>query len=163
MARVLIVGCGCRGSALAADLLEQGHAVRGTTRRTGRLAELEEQGIEPVLADPDRLGTLLPQLEGVSVLCWLMGSAAGPAAAVAALHDERLHALLETLVDTHVRGFVYERAGTVDPIWLARGDDIARRAEQDRRIRLAMIDEPPSAHDRWLADAARAVGHVLSR
>ncbi len=32
MARVLIVPCGCRGRALAADLVSAGHAVRGTTR-----------------------------------------------------------------------------------------------------------------------------------
>ena len=32
MARVLIVPCGRRGRALAAELVAAGHAVRGTTR-----------------------------------------------------------------------------------------------------------------------------------
>ena len=40
MARVLIVGCGCRGQALAAALLEDGHAVRGTTRSAEWLAAM---------------------------------------------------------------------------------------------------------------------------
>src|SRR2546423_7643976 len=115
MARVLVVGCGCRGEALALRLTERGHAVRGTTRRPDRVAELESRGIEAVRADPDRLATLMPLIEGVSALCWLMGSAAGPLDQVAALHGERLGSLLESLIDTHVRGFVYERAGTAGP------------------------------------------------
>ena len=49
--------------------------MRGTTRSAERVAELEAAGIEGVVADPDRLGTLLPGIEGVTVVCWLMGSA----------------------------------------------------------------------------------------
>ena len=40
MARALIVGCGCRGRLLGKELLAQGWAVRGTSRR--------EQGLEPI-------------------------------------------------------------------------------------------------------------------
>ena len=47
MARVLIVGCGCRGRALAADLRGAGHAVRGTTRDPGRTAAIAAAGAEP--------------------------------------------------------------------------------------------------------------------
>ena len=66
MARLLIVGCGGRGRALAAVLEE--HAVRGTTRSPERLTELEATGIEGVAADPDRLATLVPALAGVTVV-----------------------------------------------------------------------------------------------
>ena len=62
MARALIVGCGCRGRALAGELVTAGHEVRGTTRRSERLAEIEATGAEAVLADPDRLATVVPQL-----------------------------------------------------------------------------------------------------
>ena len=55
--------------------------------------------------DPERLATLTPRLDGVSVVCWLFGEAGS-----AALHGERLAALVEYLVDTPVRGFVYERS-----------------------------------------------------
>jgi Trk K+ transport system NAD-binding subunit len=41
LARVLIVGCGCRGVVLARSLLADGHAVRGTTRRPERAAVIE--------------------------------------------------------------------------------------------------------------------------
>jgi uncharacterized protein YbjT (DUF2867 family) len=105
LARVLIVGCGCRGRELAAALVESGHAVRGTSRRAEALPAIEAAGAEGVVADPDRLATLTPQLEGVSVLCWLLGGADN-----AALHGPRLESLLELLVDTHVRGVVYEAA-----------------------------------------------------
>ena len=90
MARVLIVGCGCRGRALASGLAERGLSVRGTTRDPARLAAIEAAGAEAVAADPDRLGTLLRPLEGVTVVCWLLATAAPPQ-----LHDERLRSLLE--------------------------------------------------------------------
>ncbi len=115
MARVLIVGCGCRGLALAGALAD--HAVRGTTRSRERVAELEAAGIEGVVADPDRLGTLVPALAGVTVVCWLMGSAAGSPE----VHGARLQTLMEHLVDTPVRGLVYEAGGSVDPGLLRAG------------------------------------------
>ncbi len=122
MARVLIVGCGCRGRALAAELGE--HAVRGTTRSAERVPELEAAGIEGVAADPDRLATLVPALGGVTVVCWLMGSAEGSPD----VHGDRLKTLMEHLVDTPVRGLVYEAAGSVDLALLDRGAQIVRTA-----------------------------------
>jgi nucleoside-diphosphate-sugar epimerase len=102
VARALIVGCGCRGRALATTLGHRGHAVRGTTRRRDQLAAIEAAGAEAAVADPDRLSTLAPHLEGVSVLCWLMGTAHGDGDAVAAIHGPRLESLLETIVDAPV-------------------------------------------------------------
>ena len=58
MARVLIVGCGCRGRALAEDLRAAGHAVRGTTRDPARAAAIAAAGAEPYVGDPDRIGSL---------------------------------------------------------------------------------------------------------
>ena len=77
MARVLIVGCGCLGRALAEDLRAAGHAVRGTTRDPARAAAIAAAGAEPYVGDPDRIGTRLDALAGVTVLCWLMGTAEG--------------------------------------------------------------------------------------
>jgi 3-hydroxyisobutyrate dehydrogenase-like beta-hydroxyacid dehydrogenase len=47
VARILIVGCGCRGQGLARDLRAAGHAVRGTTRDPGKLAAIAATGAEP--------------------------------------------------------------------------------------------------------------------
>src|SRR3989442_5790565 len=121
MARVLVVGCGCRGGGLARALLARGYSVRGTSRRSEHLTRIEALGAEAVLADPGRLTTLLPHLEGVSALCWLMASAAGDRESVAALHGARLQALVESLVGTHVRGLVYEAAGSVSAPILPEG------------------------------------------
>jgi nucleoside-diphosphate-sugar epimerase len=125
VARVLIVGCGCRGRELAAALVASGHAVRGTSRSEEALPAIETAGAEGVIADPDRLATLTPQLEGVSVLCWLLGRAGN-----AALHGPRLESLLELLVDTHVRGVVYEAAGE----WGEQGAALVRRASETYRM-----------------------------
>ena len=77
MARVLIVGCGCRGQALARDLRAAGHAVRGTTRDPARADAIAAAGAEPYVGDPDRIATLMDALAGVTILCWLMGTATG--------------------------------------------------------------------------------------
>ena len=106
---MLIVGCGCRGRALGAALAEQGHAVRGTTRAEAGTKAIEAGGIEPAVADPDRLGTVMATLPGVSVVVWLLGAATGSTRAD--VHGPRLETLLERLVDTPVRGFVYESDG----------------------------------------------------
>ena len=107
------MGCGCRGRELAAALAEDGHAVRGTSRTEEGAAAIGRAGFEAVVADPERLGTIMGCLDGVSVVCWLMGSATGGAQHLAALHGPRLETMLERLVDTPVRGFVYEAYGSV--------------------------------------------------
>jgi threonine dehydrogenase-like Zn-dependent dehydrogenase len=159
VARVLIVGCGCRGSALARELAAAGHAVRGTTRDPERLAEIEAAGAEAVVADPDRLGTLMAQLHGVSVVCWLMGSAEGGAAAD--LHGPRLRTLLERLVDTPVRGVVYEAGGSVEPSLLARGAVAVREASATWSIPAEVVEADPGHPRAWMAAMTAAVERLL--
>jgi uncharacterized protein YbjT (DUF2867 family) len=156
VARVLIVGCGCRGLALAAALPD--HAIRGTSRSPGRLSELEAAGIEGVVADPDRLATLVPALAGVTVVCWLMGSASGSPD----VHGARLETLMEHLVDTPVRGVVYEAAGSVDAAVLERGAHIVRVASQTWRIPSEIVTTDPAARAEWLGAMMGAVERLLT-
>jgi hypothetical protein len=86
MARVLIVEQGPRIAAAEAALSEAGYAVRSVA--------------------PDLAGDIVDQLENVTVVAYLMGDATDPAA-----NDEMLETVLLKVVDTGVRGFVYERAG----------------------------------------------------
>jgi nucleoside-diphosphate-sugar epimerase len=158
MARVLIVGCGCRGRALARELCAAGHAVRGTTRDHERLADIEATRAEAVVADPDRLGTLMAQLHGVTVVCWLMGSADGR---VADLHGPRLRTLLERLVDTPVRGVVYEAAGSVEPALLARGASAVGEASATWSIPAEVVEVDPGDPQAWLTAMTSAVERLL--
>jgi hypothetical protein len=158
VARVLIVGCGCRGRALAEALRADGHAVRGTTRGAA-LAEIEGAGAEAVVADPDRLGTIMTQLAGVTAVCWLLGSATG--ASAADLHGPRLETLLERLVDTPVRGFVYEAAGSFDPALLAAGAKAVRDASERWRLPAEVVEADPADHTGWLTATTAAVGRLL--
>jgi hypothetical protein len=159
VARVLIVGCGCRGRELAWELRAAGHAVRGTTRSREGLPEIEAAGAEAVLADPNRLGTLMRELNGVSLVCWLMGSAEGETAA--GLHGPRLRTMLERLVDTPVRGFVYEAAGSVAPELLAGGAAAVREASGRWSIPAEVVDTDPGESEAWLAAMAGAVERLL--
>jgi hypothetical protein len=162
VARVLIVGCGCRGLELAGALVAGGHIVRGTSRTDDGVARIQEAGAEGVLADPDRLATLTPYLDAVSVLCWLMGSAQGEPEKVAALHGPRLETLVWKLVDTHVRGIVYEAAGQVDPELLHQGAAIVRQARETFNMPAEVVEEDPGARPAWVAGMAAAVQRVLT-
>jgi uncharacterized protein YbjT (DUF2867 family) len=155
VARILIVGCGCRGRALAAALPD--HAVRGTTRSPERVAELEKAGIESVVADPDRLATLVPAVAGVTVVCWLMGSAVDSPE----VNGPRLASFAEHLVDTPVRGVVYEAAGPADPSILAAGAQIVRDASLTWHIPVQVVTADPAAHEEWLGAMKEAIEATL--
>lgn len=86
MARVLIVDRGPRIEAAEAALSAAGYAVRS---------------VSPGLA-----GDIVDQLENVTIVAYLMGDAEDDAA-----NDEMLETVLLKVVDTGVRGFVYERSG----------------------------------------------------
>jgi hypothetical protein len=161
VARCLIIGCGCRGLSLSRVLLAAGNAVRGTTRDATRLRELEGASVEPFLGDPDRVATLAPAFEHVSVACVLLGTASGPADRVQALHGTRLEMLLARMLDTTVRGVVYEAAGTVPPGLLRRGADRVAEACSDSHTPYALIEADPAAHGAWLDAATEAVSVVL--
>ena len=157
MARVLIVGCGCRGRQLAQALANEGHSVRGTSRSPEALPEIEAAGAEAAVADPDRVGTLLPLLQGVSAVCWLMGTADGSEP----LHGPRLRALQEKLVDSPARGLIYEADGSVDHALLAAGAAIVREVGETFRMPVAVVEEDPADPDAWTAAMVGGVTQVL--
>ncbi|MFL5895140.1 MAG: hypothetical protein ACJ76Z_08495 [Thermoleophilaceae bacterium] len=160
MARILIVGCGCRGRALATALIEAGHPVRGTTRLPEALGAIEAVGAEAVVADPYRLATLMPHVANTSALVWLMGSAAGDD--VEALHGARLQTVLERLVDTMVRGLVYEAAGTVADDVLREGAAAVRAARTRWHMPTEVVDADPGDQPVWLDAMLLAVERLLT-
>ena len=133
MARALIVGCGCRGRELGGQLLAEGWAVRGTSRREEGLEEIAAAGIEPAEANPGRPGTILELVGDVAVLLLLLGNCSGSEEELAAVHGPRLERLLEHLVETPVRGVVYE--GTEE------GAEVVRHAARTWRIPVQVVKE----------------------
>jgi hypothetical protein len=121
MARILLVGWDGRGPELVRELRDRGHLVRAGTASTADRTAIEEAGAEPVSGDPDRLGTLLPHLHGVSAIAWLAGD------------SPRLEPLVETLVDTHVRGLVCEPGPAADA---------ARRVASATNVGFETVAEP---------------------
>ena len=161
--RCLIIGCGCRGQLLSRELVRRGQAVRGTTREPARLAGIEAAGAEAVRADPDRVATLVSALDHVSVVCVLLGSAAGSPEQVAALHSTRLEMLLTKIVDTTVRGVVYEARGSVDAAVLAAGAARVRAFGERSSAGWELLDADPADHVAWPAAAVAAIDGVLAR
>jgi len=150
VARVLIVPCGERGRALARELRAAGHAVRGTTRGA-HVAEIAETGAEAYVGDPDRIATLMDALHGVTIVCWLTGTIAD-----GDLHAGRLRMFWEKLVDTPVRGVVYEP----HPPMLPEGEAIARASSETWQIPLEVLDGDPR-RETWTADAVAAINRLL--
>jgi nucleoside-diphosphate-sugar epimerase len=162
VARALIVGCGCRGRQLGRALLADGWAVRGTTRDPAGCPEIEAAGIEAAVADPDRAITLLELVGDVAVICWLLGSARGTPGELAAIHGPRLERLLEEIVDTPVRGVVYESAGTVPREHLEAGERALLQAEKRWRIPHRLIEADPGDPRAWSEAARVAVERVIA-
>jgi hypothetical protein len=146
---------------LAGLVRADGHAVRGTTRRAARVPELEAAGVEPHVGDPDRVATLAPALDHVGVAYILLGSAHGPPERIRALHGTRLEMLLSRMVDSTVRGIVYEVSGSVDPAVLRDGAERVRAACEDSLIPYVLLDAEPGNVAGWAAHARSAVDALL--
>ncbi len=136
--------------------------VRGTTRDPSRSDELEAAGVEPVIADPDRVATLVPAFSQVTVACVLLASAVGDPDRIAALHTTRLEMLLSKLLDTTARGIVYEAAGTVPREVLGRGARLVQCVCERSRIPYVLVEADPGDVRTWTEQAAGAVQSVLS-
>jgi hypothetical protein len=161
VARILILGGGERGIWLAGKLGEQGHASRVLTRQEGRRAVIEQAGAQCFIGDPDRLGTLVGALDGVTIACWLLGCAQGDEDEVRALHDLRLRSFMVKTIDTTIRGVLYEAAGSVPAHVLAGGAQIAAEVAERNEIPLALLCADPAGRERWRAEALGAVQSLL--
>ena len=130
MARCLIIGCGCRGQALSRELVARGNAVRATTRDPAHVGAIEAAGAEAVVGDPDRVATIAPAFEHVGAAVILLGSAVGTPEALAALHGSRLDMLLLRMLDSTVRGIVYEAVGILRGV----ADSVCAARRRGRRL-----------------------------
>jgi hypothetical protein len=151
--RALMVGGGCRGLALAGDLVAEGHAVRAVTRREAGRAAIEAAGCECWIGDPDVVGTLRYALDNVTVLLWLLG----PVDA-APLQESRLEMMLERTIDTTARGIVHEAAGPHGE----RGAALVRRMAAFNEIPHAFVAVPRDDEEEWVGAVHQAIAAVLT-
>ena len=135
--------------------------MRVTTRAESGRAAIEATGAECWIGTPERLGTLRAALESVTIVCWLLGTVAGPEDEVHALNSSRLEFFLGQVIDTTVRGFVYEAAGTASPDALAEGERIVRTIAERNVIPAAFLRADPEDPDVWLADVRGAIDALL--
>jgi hypothetical protein len=143
--------------------VEQGHAVRITTREESGRAAIEATGAECLIGTPDRLATLRGALDGVTIACWMLGTARGGGAQVEALHGSRVESFLTGAVDTTMRGFVYEAAGvTVAPEIRAEGERIVRTVAERNAIPTAILRADVEVPEIWQAQALATVEGLLA-
>jgi hypothetical protein len=105
--------------------------------------------------DADRMlpGDVFAELENVAVVAWLFGASSAPHSVV---NGEQLETVLLKVVDTGVRGFVFERAapGEINPH--------VEHARATWHIPIAEIDDADAAGgDEWLASVVSAVNQSL--
>jgi len=144
-------------------LIEEGHAVRITTRTEAGRAAIEATGAECWVGTPDRLLTLRGALDGVTILCWLLGSCVGTDAELLELHSARLQFFLTQAIDTTVRGFVYEARGTTTPAHaLAEGERVARELVARNSIPARFLSVDPLDPGAWQDGARAAIGELLA-
>jgi hypothetical protein len=162
VARILMLGGGCRGRQLASGLVADGYAVRAVTRTEAGRPAIVAAGAECWIGTPDRLATLRGALENVTIVCWLFGSATGAPAQVRALHTSRLQFFLGGAIDTTVRGFLYEASGTaVQRELLAEGERIARAVAERNALPMAFLRAEGGDTGAWLTAARAAIDGLL--
>jgi hypothetical protein len=163
VARILIVGGGCRGRRLATRLVNEGrHAVRITTRTESGRKAIEATGAECLVGTPDRLATLRGALDGVTIACWLLASARGSRAALEALHGSRVESFLGQAIDTTMRGFVYETAGVAVAREVSiEGERIVRTVARRNAIPVTILRAEVEDSEVWQAEAQAAVDGLL--
>jgi hypothetical protein len=163
VARILIVGGGCRGLRLAERLYGEGSVVRIVTRKSERRGEIEAVGAECFVGDPDRLTTLGPAVEHVTLVCWLLATATGEGCATEVLHGSRLAQFLHSLIDTTVRGVVYEAGGSQLPAaLLAQGQQLVYETARRNAIPLRIVRADPCDLREWTSEAQAAVQSLLA-
>lgn len=160
----MLLGGGCRGRALAAGLLLDGHAVRATTRSESGRGAIERLGAECWVGDPARLATLRGALDGVAVACWLLGCARGTEQQLHELHTSRLEFFLSQAIDTTVRGFLYEARGGSTPAGaLAAGERTVERVSALNAIPARFLRADPADPHAWARAARAEIDALLDR
>ena len=154
MARALIVGCGRLGTELGLGLVDDGWAVRGTSRAEAGARRIESAGLEGVVADPDRVGTVLEHVGDVAVVAWALGEAVGPTAPH--VNGPRLERMLERLVDTPVRGFVLDV-----PPQGAEAVGLVETATATWRLPSRLVEAPHSDAGEWVGAMRAAVNGLI--
>lgn len=155
-------------------MIERGHVVRATTRTEMGRAAIEASGGECWIGTPDRLATMRGALENVTIACWLLALATGTDEELAALHGSRLEYFLTQVIDTTVRGFIYEApatlpasdgrqvsAVTVAPDLLLEGERMVRSLGERNVIPVSILRASPWDEDAWMAGACGAVERLL--
>jgi hypothetical protein len=159
----MIVGGGCRGRQLASAVIADGNAARITTRSEGGRAAIEALGAECWIGTPDRLATLRGALEGVAIICWLLGCAVGSPQELRELHSSRLEFFLTQAIDTTTRGFLYEARGTSTPAdVLLEGEQIVRTTAARNAIPVRFLGADPGDRATWIGDAHGAIESLLT-
>jgi hypothetical protein len=103
----------------------------------------------------------MPHVANTSAIVWLLGSASGDD--VEALHLTRLQTVLERLVDTPVRGMVYEGAGTLPRTLLREGAAAVRKAALTWQMPNAIVErDPRRGYPSWRDAMLAAVETVLA-
>jgi hypothetical protein len=104
----------------------------------------------------------MPAIDNVAVMCLLLGSAHGHREHLKALHGSRLEMLLARLIDTTVRGVLYEAQGSVSEEVLAAGSERVRRACGRSRVPFELLETPREDGEAWLAAALAGTERLLS-
>lgn len=151
--------------------------MRITTRSEAGRAAIEASGAECWVGTPERLATLRGVLDGVAIACWMFARAQGSERELRELHSERLEFFLTQVIDSTVRGFVFEGAGAqagaggaedgaphdTRAAALAAGEATARRLSARNEIPLELLHAAALEDTEWLAAAGAAIQRLLDR
>jgi len=142
-------------------MIDQGHALRITTRTEEGRSAIQDIGAECWIGTPDRLATLRGALDRVAIACWLLAQVQGEAHEVAELHSSRLQFFLSQAIDTTVRGLIYDATpGCVPEDVLEDGAKTFTEIAELNAIP-AVVLRSGEDENAWLDEAERTVQSLL--
>jgi hypothetical protein len=93
----------------------------------------------------------------------MLGTACGTEEQLMSLYTSRLEFFLNQIIDTTVRGFVYEPpGGSASAEVIEAGLDVARSVTSRNSIPLLLLNTGPEQTEQWLSEAHAAIDSVLS-
>ena len=130
--------------------------------QAGRAA-IEAVGAECWIGTPDRIATLRYALDGVTLACWLLGTACGEPESLAALYGTRLEFFVNA-DDRHDRSrpAVSRLAGSLNAATRAAGRALISEARGLQRDSTGRAATPTRAIlEVWIAQARTAIAALL--
>jgi nucleoside-diphosphate-sugar epimerase len=113
--KISILGCGWLGLPLAVSLIDDGHYVNGSTRDTGKLGKIKEQGINPYMLElsPELICENTTEFLNSEIL--ILNIPPARRDDIVEFHPRQIQSIIDAISSSPVRNVVFTSSTSVYP------------------------------------------------